>query len=153
MTPSYAPVTGDEFWGGDIMGAGRLGMTQNFKEQPLSQDDANQLLIYRLQEEARMANGDLPDAKYPYLLLQKPSQMQAQQEYYEHVRQRMFFSTINQADNSLAEGNKIKRIMFKESMSFKEWSATLEQKKNEMAKRVSDKKWFINIFNCGTNFK
>jgi hypothetical protein len=73
MTPSYAPVTGDEFWGGDIMGAGRLGMTQNFKEQPLSQDDANQLLIYRLQEEARMANGDLPDAKYPYLLLQKPS--------------------------------------------------------------------------------
>jgi hypothetical protein len=30
-------------------------------------------------------------------------------------------------------------------MSFKEWSATLEQKKNEMAKRVSDKKWFINI--------
>jgi len=29
--------------------------------------------------------------------------------------------------------------MFKESMSFKEWSATLEQKKNEMVKRVSDK--------------
>jgi len=48
MTPSYAPITGDEFWGADIMGAGRLGMTQNFKDQLLSQDDANHILIYRL---------------------------------------------------------------------------------------------------------
>ena len=135
MTPSYVPMTGDDLWRGDLMGAGRFGMTQNLKEQPISNEDFNHLLVYRLQEEARMASGDLPDAKHPYLLLHKPSQMQVQQEFYERVRQRMFFSSVNQADNSLAETNKIKRIMFKESMSFKEWSSTLENKRDELARR------------------
>lgn len=52
----------------------------------------------------------------------------------------MFFSSVNQADNSLAEGNKIKRIMFKESMSFKEWNSALELKRNDMAKLRNDKR-------------
>ena len=49
-----------------------------------------------------------------------------QNEYYERVRQRMFFSTVDEADNSVSETNKIKRIMFKESMTFKEWNTALE---------------------------
>jgi hypothetical protein len=41
----------------------------------------------------------------------------------------MFFSTVDEADNSVSESNKIKRIMFKESMTFKEWNTALEQRK------------------------
>jgi CRISPR/Cas system CSM-associated protein Csm4 (group 5 of RAMP superfamily) len=41
----------------------------------------------------------------------------------------MFFSTIDEADNSVSEANKIKRIIYKESMTFKEWNNALEQRK------------------------
>ena len=101
LTPSYAPITGDDLWRGDF-NLGWNNMPINEKRNQISEEDMNNLIQFKLQEEALIKDGELPDAKMPYLLLQKPSQMQLQQEFIEHARLRRFYSTVNEADSSVS---------------------------------------------------
>lgn len=110
------------------MGALGLAASQNLMLPQLQQEDKQFLQAFKHAEEQKHT-GDLPDAKTPYLFLSKPSSLTIQNDYFERVRQRMFFSTIDEADNSVSEANKIKRIIYKESMTFKEWNNALEQRK------------------------
>ena len=73
MTPSYAPITGDDLWR-DI-GAGWHGANQSMKRMQISEEDISSLLEFKLKEEARISGSELPDSKQPYLMLQKQSQI------------------------------------------------------------------------------
>jgi hypothetical protein len=52
--------------------------------------------------------------------------LQLQQQHFDHTRKRAFFSSASEVDATISEANKIKRLMFKESLSFEEWTQAMQ---------------------------
>lgn len=137
LTPSQQPfMSDDRGWPKPEIATSQLGLNEKnqfYGEPPLLQGDAQNLVNFRITEDlkAGASNKALPDAKTPYLFLQKPSNQAMQTMAYEHSKKRIFFSTVAELDQAVSEPNTIKDFNYKHSMSFQNWYETLKQRSED----------------------